>query len=445
MSSRVNLGRAAGYALLASCVFAACESKLTEITDLVGPRAFDFPVGSAALGLPGGHADRDLVRTLVQTHRVYYNATGAVLFDTVITAPSGPPRTQDTTATDSAAVVMVATLRALGGGAVYQVWAHGPDGTITPVYGRVTEYTHYFTQLDPITGDSLFARDSVPVAASGSGTYVGSDDPLVDSVAFRIIPSDPANTVNPFSDNAVNALLVTIESGPATTPSNVKFLWRRVGIATGGATTADVILRADTVRVSTNPPGGGDPVPDTLVVTRYARRVLTGSGALTMGNYGGLDVVLAASPNDYVFGPRGSGLGGARGAELSVDFREVARPPIGFFYRGYLVDAWGSGVVVDTLRSAWSRDTTISRVSLYNADVDPTLPGISGVDIRAAQVRNCAAGSAVNNCQNAMNLPATDTFKGLARFQLKLEPKAGVAPGPKKSVSLAGDVPSEVQ
>jgi hypothetical protein len=441
MTSRVNLGRAAGYALLASSVFAACESKLTEITDMVGPRVFDFSVGPAALGLPGGHADRDLVRTLVQSHRVYRSATGAVLFDTVFARPSG--RTQDTTATDSAAVVMVAALRALGGGAVYQVWAQGPGGTFSPVFGRVTEYTHYFTGLDPITGDSLFARDSADVALTGGGTYVGSDDPLVDSVAFRIIPSDPANTVNPFNNNAVNALFVTIESGPATTPSNVRFLWRRVGIATGGATTADAILRADTVIQSTNPLG--PPEPDTLVVTRWARRVLTGTGALTVGNYGGLDVLLAASPNDYVFGPRGSGIGGARGAELSVDLREVARPPIGFFYRGYLVNAFGSGEVVDTLRSAWDRDTTISRVSLYNADVDPTLPGISGMEIRAAQVRNCAASSGVNNCQNAMNLPATDTFRGLAQFQLKLEPKAGVAPGPKKSVSLAGEVPSEVK
>jgi hypothetical protein len=442
MTSRVELGRAAGVALLASCVFAACESQLTEVTDPVGPLVFDFPVGPAALALPGGHADRDLVRTLVQRHRVYYNVTGAVTADTVIALPSG--RTQDTTRTDSAAVVMVAALRRLGGGAVYQVWAHAPDGTFSPVFGRVTEYGHHFIDLNPITGDSIFAPDSTDVGASGTGAYVGSDSVSVDSVAFRVIPSDPANTVNPFVNGAVNALLVTIESAPATTPSSSRFLWRRVGIAAGGATTADVILRADTVVESTNPRGnaGG---PDTLVVTRLARRVLTGTGALTVGNYGGLDVVAAASPSDYVFGPRGSGFGGARGPELSVDFREMSRPPIGFFYRGYLVDQWGSGVIVDTLRSVWSRDTTISRVSLYNADVDATLPGISGVEIRAAQVRNCASTSAVGNCQNTMALPVTDTFKGLALFQLKLEPKAGVAPGPKKSVSLAGVVPSEVQ
>jgi hypothetical protein len=444
MTSRVPFGRVTLAALLASSVLAACDTKLTEVTGLVGPRAFDFSVGTAALGLPRGHADRDLVRTLVQRHQVTYSATGAVLADVVLTLPSG--HTQDTTATDSAAVVMVGSLRALGGGAVYQVWAQSPDGSISPAYGRVTEYSHYYTgENDPITGDSIFARDSSDVAVSGGGTYTGSDDVLVDSVAFRVIPSDPGNTVNPFLNSAVNAVFVTIESGPATTPSNVRFLWRRVGVATGGSTSSDLVLRADTVVLSANPFGAGDPVPDTIEVTRHARRLLTGSGALTLGNYGGLDVLLADSPNDYVYAPRGGGKGGARGPELSVDLNEMARPPIGFFYRGYLVNASGSGVIVDTLRSAWSMDSTISRVSLYNADVDPALPGIEGMDIRAAQVRNCAAGSGVNNCQNALDLPATDTFKGLAEFELKLEPKAGVAAGPKKSIALTGPLPSEVK
>jgi hypothetical protein len=130
---------------------------------------------------------------------------------------------------------------------------------------------------------------------------------------------------------------------------------------------------------------------------------------------------------------------------MSVDFRELARPPIGFFYRGYVVNTVGDGVVVDTLRSAWSLESTVSRVSLYDADVDATLPGLAGNEIRDAQVRNCASGSAQNNCQNSMALPADSTFKGLATFQLKVEPKGGAGPIRNRSVSLAGVVPTEVR
>jgi hypothetical protein len=146
-----------------------------------------------------------------------------------------------------------------------------------------------------------------------------------------------------------------------------------------------------------------------------------------------------------VYTPVGAGTGGARGPEISVDFREIPRPPIGFFYRGVILDADGQNIVVDTLRSAWNEDATISRVSLYDADINPLLPGIAGTSIRASQVRNCAAGSAVNNCQNTLDLPATATFVGMAKFQLKLEPKGNTGTLSNVLVSHAGDLPDEVK
>jgi hypothetical protein len=118
---------------------------------------------------------------------------------------------------------------------------------------------------------------------------------------------------------------------------------------------------------------------------------------------------------------------------------------VGFFYRGVLVDANGNNIVVDTLRSAWNLDATISRVSLYDADVNPLLPGLASTAIRASQVRNCAVGSAVNNCQNTLALPATATFVGMAKFQLKLEPKGNTATVTNALVSHAGDLPDEVK
>ena len=121
------------------------------------------------------------------------------------------------------------------------------------------------------------------------------------------------------------------------------------------------------------------------------------------------------------------------------------RPPIGFFYRGYIVDQIGDGVVVDTLRSAWSREASVSRISLYDADVDGALPEVVGQEIRASQVRNCASGSNQINCQNTLALPADSTFAGYEAFQLKLEPKGGVPGIRKKSVVHAGGLPKQVK
>jgi hypothetical protein len=442
MTRRLPSGRAAFCAVLLSTAVLACETEITNIDELVGDAAFNFVVGPSAATLPSGAANREVVRTLQRRVRVWYDTLG-VRYDTVI--PLSPGRTQDTLAVDSATVVMVRGLRAQAAG-VYQVWGQTPGGTVVPVYGRVVEYSSYFAgEFNPITGDSLFSPDSAGFLVGSVNTYPGSDNPKVDSVAFQLVPSDLANTINPFVNADINALFVSIEAAQAAAPSTRQFLWRRIGIATDGATTSDQNLKIDTVVVSANPVGPGDPVPDTLEITTRARRMLVGTGTLTFGNFGGFDVANVASPRDYVFTPRGAGTGGARGPELSVDIRELGRPPLGFFYVGYVVDRAGVGVLVDTLRSAWSPDSSVSRRSLYDADVSDILPGVVGDAIRAAQVRNCAAGSAQNNCQNSMALPATGTFVGYESFHLKLEPKGGVAPSQNKSVTHAGGLPGPVK
>ena len=244
-------------------------------------------------------------------------------------------------------------------------------------------------------GDTIFSTDSTEISAVNIAGYAGSDDQLVTSV--RVTVDSVADGTDPTTYHAV---FVTLEASPATTPGAARFLWRRIGV------------------------GGG--------------------GSMLFGNFGGSDVINVTSPNDYLYGARGAGLGGARGAELSVDLTEVSRPPVGFYYRGYIVNAAGVGVVVDTARSVWSRDSTISRVSLYDADVNDLLPNIVGGDIRSLQIRNCATGGAVTNCQNTMTLPSDDTFSGQVSFQLKLEPKGGVAASPKKSISHAGGLPGIV-
>jgi hypothetical protein len=315
--------------------------------------------------------------------------------------PSGTATVGATSVTVSAA-----NLRALATGE-YEFWLLGRDAQNIDVptqgFGRVVEF---FTRVDtladgsanlnPVTGDTIFVTDSTIVSDIRTGGYAGSDNPFVTSM--RVIIDSTADGSNPATNHAV---FLTIESSAASTPGAARFLWRRIGVG--------------------------------------------GTGAMSFGNFGGSDIVNTVSPLDYVFAARGSGLGGARGGEMSVDVKELARPPVGFFYRGYVVDAKGDGVMVDTLRSSWNADPTVSRVSLYDADMNDLLPEVVGGDIRAAQVRNCATGSAVNNCQNAMDLPATDTFVGYTKFVLKIEPKGGVAPTRNRSITHAGDLPKEVQ
>jgi hypothetical protein len=292
----------------------------------------------------------------------------------------------------------MSNLRGLAAGQ-YQFWVLGRDAANLDVpvqaFGAIKEFFLYPAGTDPITGDTIFATDSTTISDVAVAGYAGSDDPVVTLV--RVTIDSVADGTDPTTYHAV---FVTLETGVATSPGTARFLWRRIGVG--------------------------------------------GAGSLLFGNFGGSDVINVQSPQDYVFAARGGGTGGARGPELSVDFRELSRPPVGFVYRGWVVDEDGDGVVVDELRSAWSRDSTVSRVSLMDADVNDALPGVTGGEIRSAQIRNCASGSATTNCQNTMALPVDGTFLGYATFQLKLEPKNGAAAIRNKSVTLAGVLPDAV-
>jgi hypothetical protein len=367
MNGRLYSRRAPLFVLLAGSLLAACESDLTELTEAVGPIAFNFSVGPNASGLPSGTA------TLVGGNSVRLS---------------------------------LSSLRALASGQ-YQFWLLGRDaqnldvvvqgfGPITEFYLRVDTLPDGSPNLNPVTGDTLFVTDSTTISATRAAGYAGSDSPFVTSA--RVTVDSAADGSNPATYHAV---FVTKESSVATEPGAARFLWRRIGVG--------------------------------------------GNGALSFGNFGGSDVINIVSPRDYVFGPRGAGLGGARGPELSVDLNELARPPIGFFYTGWVANKIGDGVLVDTLRSTWNPETARSRVSLFDADVSDLLPGVLGIEVRNAQVRNCASGSAQNNCQNSMQLPAEDTFVGYENFQFKLEPKGGVNPIRNRSVSLSGTLPEKVK
>jgi hypothetical protein len=134
-----------------------------------------------------------------------------------------------------------------------------------------------------------------------------------------------------------------------------------------------------------------------------------------------------------------------RGPEISVDFAALSRPPLGFFYRGFLVATDRTALVVDTLRSAWSPDPSISRVNLYDADMNPLLPGVVNREIRQGQVRNCVSGSGVNACQNTLPLTADPPFTNHPTFLLMLDPKGSSGTARWRTSTAAGDLPENAR
>lgn len=289
----------------------------------------------------------------------------------------------------------------------YQFWLLGRDAqnldVPTAAFGRVVEFYLRLdidpvtgdTAKDPITGDPILVTDSTIVSDVRTNAYAGSDDDAVTSVRVIIDSTADGSTAA-----AHHAVFVSLEASAAATPGEAQFLWRRIGVG--------------------------------------------GSGAMSFGNFGGSDVINTASPNDYLFRATGSGIGGVRGDEISVDFFEMARPPMGFFYRGYLVDPDGNELMVDTLHATWDADATLSRVSLFDADMNSLLPGVVGNEITESTVRNCRSGSDVLNCDNTLDLSAENPFAGFLSFALHLEPKGGSALR-SRTATHTGELPDEVR
>jgi hypothetical protein len=335
---------------------------------------------------------------------------------------------------------------------VYQVWGRTTSGTgadvYTPLFGRLTEYrlrvvcvsgattcaaASSDTTFDIASGLPILKIDSTVVAAAGQGTYVGSDSvrQLTVGARFTLSTADAANTVNPAAQEDI---IVTIEpAGKATTPSNFKILWRRIGVNNGAG------LNRDNGQIFTTP------VP------------------MTFGNYGGRDQFNLVSPNDYRYVSTGVGAATARpdsinGTELVINFTNLPRPPLGYYYRVVTQDSVSSAlggsneVLVDTLRSSYSAVASLNRVSLLNADADDFLPGVTSatqqnafsplnMEIKTASVRNCVAGSTALGCPNSLGLPAKKAFGAISRVVLLLEPKLSSGAVLGRGAVLSGDVP----
>ncbi len=353
------------------------------------PARYLAAIAALAVGVTGCNDDRASVFTPI----------GPLSYDfTVASAPAGLPG-GTVTAAGGAATLTLSGLRDLSSGA-YQFWAVSQDAAgqdvYTRIFGSVVEFFPTAAGTDPVTGDTIFVTDSTVVAAGRVNSYTGYIDPLVFSVRIIADSAGDGSAVD-----AANTILLTLEtSAGATVPGAAKFLWRRI-----------------------SPAGGG--------------------GAVSFGNFGGTEVVDtdAGSARDFIYPVIGGGRAGIRDLEISVDFTRIGRPPVGFFYRGYLLDEDGAATLVDTLRTGFSAVAVENRISLMDADIDGLLPGVTSVAIESSQVRNCGSG-AVPNCAASLSVSGPVPFGVFVpgKFVLTLDPKNGGA-GIGLNVVFEGDVP----
>jgi hypothetical protein len=345
------------------------------------------------------------------TRATYFEPVGALGFNAAIApVPTGLPGGSVSTVGGDTIAVTLTGLRALQGG-VYKIWGATNTGTavtITPLAGRLVEYR---LRDSLVAGDTvrdatdapIQVPDSTVIAANGAGTYAGSDstrEPIT-GATFTLDLAD-GSTVDPSTQTVI---LVSIEtSASASSPGTSQFMWRRVGIV--------------------------------------------GDGSLVVGNYGGLDTVNAVSPLDYKWVDVGTGAATFRGGEVVINFTNIPRPPIGFYYVSGLIDANGATTYLDTLRSQFDgSDASLSRVSLANADVDQTLPNVAPLMIKFSSVRNCNPANTALNCQNTLAVPDANPFGAMAHVALMLEPKLASSKllSDGHQIMLYGDVPAPAQ
>ena len=288
--------------------------------------------------------------------------------------------------------------------ATYHFWYVSRDAAgvdvYTPAFGTILEFFHRDSLSggstgtpvpDPVTGDIIQVKDTNSVALTRTGSYAGTDQLVVDTIQVVMDSAADVGTTTPALGR--NAVVVSLGSGATT---DAMFLFRRTQVA--------------------------------------------GNGELTLGNFGGTDLVAAANPADYTYTVGGTGNIYFRGAEAVANLRELRRPPVGFFYRGYLVDTAGNAALLDTLRSAYNAIAAQSRVSLFDADVNTQLPGIAVTGITQSQVRNCLLGAGVATCANTLNRAS---FGGLELFILTLAPK-GASDEIGETVILQGSISDRV-
>lgn len=292
----------------------------------------------------------------------------------LIDAPGGAGRP------DSISITFT-NLDALGSGK-WQLWLSNRDKSPVPVTPAVGTYQkiQIIRELDPITGEVLSERDEIVETVENTSTFTGE----AGLIKHRMLVGD---------------------AGKGATDS--------VGFFT------DAFLTLEPQ------PGGAAPSPARVLWFQYTDQNETPENFFDDASAGGKLLFGTFDPENparsRAFAARdmaqSSGLGGVRDEEVSVDLRNLPRPPAGMFYEGWLLGPDGAAVSMGSI-TGLPPDT----VSLFDADADPPPPGVTATGIRFANARVLLSSPADILAQEGDQFVAK-----LDQFVLSLEPKIGAA------------------
>jgi len=277
----------------------------------------------------------------------------------------------------------------LAGSARWQGWLVNREAgasTFIPASGTY-ERVAIVREYDLVTGEILSEEDSVLESTPQTSVFVGELSAQVEGdeqeVKHRLVVSDAslggADSVGFFTD-----VVLSLEpGGAATTPSDATLAWFQYTDQNGTPSdfSDDVIYEGD---VEFGTFDATDPASSRLVAV----------------------VDFAQS----------RGLGGVRENEVSVEITNLPLPPVGYYYEGWLVGPNGNAVSLGPIKGL-PPDT----VSLFDADIDQTLPSVTETGIRFVSV------SAMLDSDAIVSQLDEDFTVHLTTFFLTLEPKIGAA------------------
>lgn len=312
----------------------------------------------------------------------------------LINAPGGAGRPDSVTLT-------IQGLDSLAGSARWQLWLANRDRepvTMIPGVGTY-EKIQIIQELDPVTGEVISERDSVVRTDLATSTFEGQGGLFKHRITLTDADATATDSVGFFTD-----AFLTVEATPGgVTPSEARAVW-----------------------FNYTDQGG---TPDNFFDD------VSQSGTLLFGtfNLSSPSLSRTVSADNFV---QAQGLGGILGSAVSVDVFNLAIPPVGFYYEGWLTGPEGNVVSMGPLRSPPPES-----VSLIDADVsEPHEVVVPGVGIRHANAFiELASPSDIVDCPAD---PAQPCTVNLSTFFVTLEPKESAATkGP--SDLVAGVFPLE--
>lgn len=300
-----------------------------------------------------------------------------------------------------------------------------PDrATVFEPYGP-NSYDFHLTNADDIASAGL-PQGTVDVAGTDVTVTLGNLHPLASGV-YKVwaatVADDQLSNVTALTGDVT----VTDAEGTSTTTNGTStFADGGAGVTVSLAAPVAAGNAFNVVFVSIESSAGAT-APSTSIPL-WAEIAGDGSYDLTFGNF------TAKAASRYAYFINGHGEGGVRGTTLIVDDSSLARPPIGYYYGAFLVNADGSDTLyLGELTAPFPRRS----ISLRDADASVVDPVVQTNPPLITTASILFDGSKAG-------LTGTLPYAGWTNFFIALIAKQGVQGALPPNVVTAGTLPAIV-